>query len=127
MAHSLNNKTKGKCMEKTEDYNVGFQACQDIHNEKYKKIIEKFYVYDKLYVIDRSSFKELVRQKELMDYIDKRIYKYGVKNPRKSIEFLVLGKYVKGYQVPVLFDISELIDREELDMYNLIIFIIEKS
>ena len=96
------------------------------HNEKYKKMLEKFYVYDKLYVINRSSFKELVHQKELMDYIDERIYKYGVKNPRKSIEFLVLGKYVKGYQVPVLFDISELVDREELDMYNLIIFIIEK-
>ena len=126
MAHFLNSKQKGGSMKNTKEYNAGFQACQELYKEKYRKLLEKFYVYDKLYVIDRSSFKELIREKELMSYIDEHIFKYGVKKPRKSVEFLILGNYVKGYQTPIMFDIGELIEQDELDMYNLLNFIIER-
>lgn len=111
--------------EYLEGYSAGYSASHAELDKLLESLIKNFYVYERVFLVYRSRIRELVRDPDLKAFIDRNIFARGVKSPRKSVEFLLLGNWGKFYEPNYIINITNIGDKSNLDETAIIGFIIE--
>lgn len=100
--------------EYEKGYQDGYTAAQEVFKEKMRELVVKG-GYDKQFSIYRQDFRELapIKTKEFLQFTDDKLFKWGVKTPRKMAQVHYLeGWFSYDYGAIVLFRDDYMVDKD---------------